>query len=37
MAACDEKTRDGVIHAKLASRKVMPKFDSKQDFLNKNK
>ncbi|CAG9791202.1 unnamed protein product [Diatraea saccharalis] len=37
MSACDKKTRDGMIHAKLASRKVMPKFDSKRDFLYKNK
>lgn len=35
MSACDKKSRDGIIHAKLASRKVMPKFDSKKDFLHK--
>ncbi|GBP05516.1 Kynurenine formamidase [Eumeta japonica] len=28
MSACDKKARDGIIHAKLASRKAMPKFDS---------
>lgn len=37
ISACDKKTRDGMIHAKLASRKVMPKFDSRRDFLYKNK
>lgn len=36
MSACDKKARDGIIHAKIASRKAMPKFDSRQDFLYKN-
>ncbi|GBP11869.1 hypothetical protein EVAR_74507_1 [Eumeta japonica] len=36
MLACDKKARDGMIHAKLASRKAMPKFDSRKDFFYKN-
>lgn len=32
MAACDKKAKDGMIHAKLASRKVMPKFDTRRGF-----
>lgn len=32
MTLCDKKSREGLIHAKLSSRKTMPKFESKQDF-----
>lgn len=35
MSLCDKKSREGLIRAKLASRKLMPQFDSKQDFVVK--
>ena len=35
MFLCDKKSREGLIRAKLASRKLMPRFDSKQDFVVK--
>lgn len=32
MTLCNKKSREGFILAKLASRKSMPKFDTKRDF-----
>lgn len=35
MSLCDKKSREGLIQAKLASRKLMPRFESKRDFVAK--
>ena len=35
MSLCDKKSREGLIRAKLAPRKLMPRFDSKQDYVVK--
>lgn len=35
MSLCDKNSREGLIQAKLASRKLMPRFDSKRDFVAK--
>ena len=31
-AVCDEKSRDGFIRTRLASRELMPTLESKRDF-----
>lgn len=35
MSLCDKKSREALIGAKLASRNLMPRFESKQDFVAK--
>lgn len=35
MTLCDKKSREGLIQVKLESRREMPRFDSKQDFVTK--
>jgi len=33
-AVCGQKSRDGFIRARLASRQLMPTFESKRDFFH---
>lgn len=36
LSVCDKARREGFIKSKLASRKLMPKFETKKDFCYKN-